>query len=193
MTLDEIAINHKTDKSTKYQGYTLIYPLYLDRYKDKNFKLLEIGVQEGKSLRMWHDYFPNAELFGIDLRLPWRSHVKTISRIFVGDQEDRVFLKEVGDEVGPFEVIIDDGGHTMNQQITSFEVLWPYIKEEGLYIIEDLDTSYREEFGGGLRKAGTTVEYMKNKLDAVVMKSERKITDIKYMHFYEELLFIGKK
>ena len=193
-TLDEIALKYKTDKSSRQQGYTNIYPLYLEEYREDRIVFLEIGVHVGRSIRMWRDYFPNADLFGIE-KYPRHepSLEKELNEIFIGDQEDRTFLKQVSSKAGPFNVIIDDGGHKMNQQITSFEALWPHIKPNGLYVIEDIDTSYREEFGGGLKKPGTLVEYMKNKIDEVASGRRTIKTDIKFMHFYEELVFIGKK
>ena len=85
--------------------------------------------------------------------------------IEIGDQEDRHFLRELCDVYGPFDLVIDDGGHTMPQQINTFEVVYPNVKADGVYLVEDLLTSYRPNFNGGLRRPGTFIEYSKNLID----------------------------
>lgn len=73
----------------------------------------------------------------------------TGATIFAGDQADPIFLQKfINESGGEFDVIIDDGGHTMDQQLTSLEYLWKIVKPGGLYIIEDLQTSHWPVFGG---------------------------------------------
>jgi 23S rRNA U2552 (ribose-2'-O)-methylase RlmE/FtsJ len=197
MTLDEIAIKHKTDKSTKVHGYTTIYEKYLGKYQDTFCKLLEIGVNRGASIRMWREWLPNSNIYAIDIqnkrtRYPWDNK----TRFFQGDQGNPLFLDKVISEVGPFDVVLDDGSHDMIPQITSFTCLWPAVNTGGLYIIEDMNTSYVSKHGGGLRKFGTTIEFLKEKLDDLVKDNEahmEPVSDIEYMHFYEELVIMKKK
>jgi hypothetical protein len=95
----------------------------------------------------------------------WENKTSEAS-IFVGDQADEAFLRTfLIESSGNFDIIIDDGGHTMKQQKTSLELLWDSIKTGGVYFIEDLDTSCRSEFGGGLGILGTFMEDIKDMLD----------------------------
>jgi hypothetical protein len=85
--------------------------------------------------------------------------------IVIGDQEDRAFLRALRERVQPADVVIDDGGHTMKKQIATFEEMLPAIADGGIYLVEDLHTSYWREFGGGYRKRGTFIEYSKTIVD----------------------------
>ena len=146
-TLSELAKKHKTDKYThKYLGKN-----YLDFYSDwmskKRFevtKFLEIGVRGGASLRMWKDFFPNASIYGIDIDPTCKSHEEDRVKIFIGSQNNKEFLEQVMQEVGEVDMILDDGSHIVKHMIFSFNVLFNSVKKEGLYIIEDLRTTYEE-------------------------------------------------
>ena len=111
--------------------------------EDKPIKFLEIGIFEGASVKLWEEYFKNADLHFIDITFQNIKHFSNRSHYHLCDQENpeslQAFIQKTG---GDFDLIIDDGGHTMKQQITSFVTLFPYLKSGGIYIIEDLHTSY---------------------------------------------------
>jgi hypothetical protein len=87
------------------------------------------------------------------------------SRVFIGNQTDREFLREVIAAAGPFDIVLDDGGHHMMEQIVSFEELFPAVQPHGVYLVEDLHTSYWPEYGGSLGQPGTFIEYAKQRVD----------------------------
>ena len=89
-------------------------------------------------------------------------------KIFVGDQANRGFLRELREEIGHIDIVIDDGGHTMIQQITTFEELFPFISETGIYLVEDLHTSYWKEYGGGYLRNGSFIEYIRKIIDGII-------------------------
>ena len=94
---------------------------------------------------MWEDYFNKGDLFFIDVDPAILARAKEFNRVHLDlvNQEDAVALDNYIQKVsGNFDIIIDDGGHTMQQQITSFKVLFPHVKSGGIYVIEDLHTSY---------------------------------------------------
>jgi hypothetical protein len=91
---------------------------------------------------MWREYFgPAARIYGIDNNPEAKRQEDIITKVFIGDQRDRAFLRSVVHEVGPIDVVLDDGGHTANEQITTFEELYPALGENGLYFVEDTHTS----------------------------------------------------
>jgi len=143
-TLDELARIHDSDKWK--HGYTVWCDELFTPIRDDNIKLLEIGIWKGASLSMWTDYFPNARIIGMDIAElkfdPPHPRITTLQ----GDQTDRARLIEIAEKHGPFDIIIDDGGHRMHQQQTSLGVLFRYLKPLGFYIIEDLHTSFRPTF-----------------------------------------------
>jgi cephalosporin hydroxylase len=107
--------------------------------------LLEIGVLKGDSLRAWKELFPNTRIVGIDID----ENVSKISpdlTIFIGDQVDKVFLDSVIGLIGIPDLIIDDGGHTRTQQVTTFRHLFPKLNSGNLYVIEDLETTYMQNY-----------------------------------------------
>lgn len=135
----EAFIKYPTDK-----------PKYADFYQ-RHFEglnpsiLLEIGVLKGGSHRAWKELFPNTRVVGIEIDSSITESNKDIE-IYTGDQTDRLFLNHVIDTIGHPDIIIDDGGHTRLQQILSLTYLWPHLVSGGLYIIEDLETSFLDHY-----------------------------------------------
>jgi SAM-dependent methyltransferase len=172
--LDHLAERFGTDKGTiktgslSPKGYTRHYARYFAPLREKPIQLLEIGIASGASLKMWEAYFPRAAIHGIDIDPSCRSIETERVRAFIGDQEDRAFLRTVVSEIGgALDIVIDDGGHRMSQHMTALEELFPALKPGGIYVIEDLHTSYWALYGGGYRKAGSTVEFLKGLVDNV--------------------------
>jgi hypothetical protein len=110
-------------------------------------------------------------------------------------------MESVAKQIPNPDIIIDDGGHAMTQLITSFEVLYPYLKEGGLYLLEDLHTCYWYNYGGGFQKKDTLIEYSKHfidKMHAWYSESKRLKPDyftknIYGMHYYDSILIFDKK
>lgn len=134
--------------------YTPVYQELMSRHRRQPVRLLEIGVGGykgelgGDSLQMWAAYFPKGRLYGID------AYDKTsLSRgrikVLQCSQTDHPRLAEIGETCGPFDFIIDDGSHVNTDQVGSFRILWPFVRDRGAYIIEDVQTSYWPAFGGG--------------------------------------------
>lgn len=129
----------------KHNHFFNIYDSHFAALQDEKIKILEIGVYNGGSLYMWRKFFPNAEvLVGIDIDgycKRWEDKEENIF-IEIGDQVNKQFLLEVNEKYGPFDIIIDDGGHENNQIISTFKILFPLLKNEGFYVIEDTYHSY---------------------------------------------------
>ena len=117
-------------------------------------------------MRMWRDFFaPTARLTFLDIDPACRALELPGTHVAIGDQADPAFLATVAASRGPFDLIVDDGGHQMHQQITSFHALWPHLADRGLYIVEDTHTSYWPGFGGGHRAPGSFIEFAKTLID----------------------------
>ena len=192
-SLDAIALHHGTDKSSKRHDFSSIYERYLEDWRDRPLAVLEIGVHEGGSLRMWRDYFPMARIYGLDVK-----HVDISDdriEVFVGDQKDPEVLARVVERSGPLDLIVDDGSHRGEDQQGSLLFLWPHVKPGGIYIIEDIHTSYLERWGMGWRQPGTTVEFLKQVLDDVNVDWHRRpatLPDVESAHFYFETCVMVK-
>jgi len=140
-SLDELAIKYGSDKSSKGHGYTKYYEKHLKARRAWNLNVLELGVREGWSMKMWHDYFENSKICGIDNDdegLCPKSFFEDRIAFELGSQDDASFLNDICDRHGPFDLIIDDCSHISPLTIKSFEILFPRLKPGGLYIIEDL-------------------------------------------------------
>jgi cephalosporin hydroxylase len=186
----------------KYTHYFDIYDRHFKRFRDKEVVILEIGVSHGGSLQMWKDYFgKNAKIIGIDIDPRCKEFEEDNIKIFIGSQSDRNFLREVKKSIPMVDIIIDDGGHTMRQQRTSFEELFDHVKDDGVYLIEDLHTSYWALFGGGHKRKNTFIEYSKNFIDYLnAFNSEQKslkvntfTKSVDSLHYYDSILVIEKR
>jgi len=139
MTLDELCIKHGADKGTPHHGYAPIYDKLFAPMRDDPIYLLEIGVQFGASIKTWLDYFPRASIAGVDVANDFRCD--DARYVFTqADQGNAQFWAAFNPFLKPWDIVIDDGPHTLGHQIVSFDALWPKVAQGGLYIIEDLWT-----------------------------------------------------
>ena len=186
----------------KYVHYFEIYDRHFSRFRNQEIVILEIGVSQGGSLQMWRNYFGDkAKIYGIDIIPECKNFEEENIQIFIGSQSDKKFLENLKHSIPPIDILIDDGGHSMKQQITSFEMLFDHIKNDGIYLCEDLHTSYWLSFGGGYKRRGTFIEYSKNFIDSLnawhaEKKSSLKVSDftrtVGSLHFYDSVLVIEK-
>lgn len=168
-TLDKIAKSKGTDKSSDVHNYCEKYEKFLPFNRLEPLTILEIGILNGESLGTWREFYPNATIIGIDIMESCKEYEDIENKIFVeiGSQDDSLFLKKVSDKYGPFDLVIDDGSHIQKHMIFSFEQLFSFVKNEGVYIIEDSVTSYWSEYDGGIGRKNTCIEYFKNLIDDV--------------------------
>ena len=185
----------------KWNHYFDIYERYFSRYRGKEVIVLEIGVFQGGSLQMWKDYFGDqAKIFGIDINPQCKALEEENIQIIIGSQEDPNFLNEVKSKIPPIDIIIDDGGHTMNKQIISFEVLFSHMKADGIYLCEDVMTSYWLTYGGGHKRSGTFIEYTKNLIDQLYAfnSQQRSLVVCDFtktansIHYYDGIVVVEK-
>ena len=187
----------------KWQHYFDIYERHFSRFRNTDVHVVEIGVGQGGSLQMWKSYFGNtATIVGVDNNAECARFAADAIRIVIGDQGDRDFLRRLREEIPRIDVLIDDGGHVMNLQIATFEELFPHISAHGVYLCEDLHTSYWPAWGGAYRKSDSFIEYSKNLVDQLnawhSLEPERlavsEFTRTAHsMHFYDSVLAIEKR
>lgn len=173
--LNDIGLKLDADKSSRFHNYLDFYEKHLPD-RDFSGRLLEIGVMDGLSVRMWREYYPNAEIIGIDVKDMSYMHntdwnVPESVTLLTLDGTKAKDMKPLG----KFDIILDDGSHYMSQQQASFELLYyKQLNKGGVYILEDLWTSYIDFYQDA---PITTVDYLK-KLEAKGMKMDY----FKYKH-----------
>jgi hypothetical protein len=173
--LPRLARIYRTDKWGSH-WYAAHYAHHLRHLRNRPIVLLEIGIggegdpgKGGESLRMWRRYFPRATVVGLDIH-DKRQFAEDRIRIYQGDQSDEAVLRRIVAEVGRPDVVIDDGSHVNAHVLKSFEVLFPLLQDDGIYAIEDLQTSYWPRFGGSsedLTGAPTSMCLLKRLLDGL--------------------------
>jgi capsular polysaccharide biosynthesis protein len=208
-SLVEMALRHQTDKQGAH-NYAARYETHFGPMRNKSLRVLEIGIggyddprAGGQSLRMWKEFFPKALIVGIDY------YAKTFlmeDRIVTcqGSQDNTNFLRSISDQYGPFDIIIDDGSHMNRHVLASFHCLFPLLKVDGIYAIEDTQTSYwTKVFEGSsldLNASTTTMGFTKGLIDGLNhMEIERPgyipsyyDRAISSVHFYHNQVFIYK-
>jgi hypothetical protein len=192
---------HRTGRLLdKWVHYFSVYDAHLAPWRDRAPRVLEIGVYQGGSLDLWEHYLgPSAVLVGIDVDEAAVRMSDPRRTIALGDQADPDFLRSVVAEHGPFDVIIDDGGHTMEQQIVSIETLFPLLRDGGVYLVEDTHTSYWESHGGGLHREGSFIEWVKDRLDDLHAYHRSEPVDpvwtdhVAAVHCYDSVVVLDKE
>jgi Methyltransferase domain len=184
----------------KWVHYFPIYSRHFAPYRGRPVRILEIGIYRGGSLDMWQWYFGDqVTLVGIDIDDSARAASDPRHAVEIGDQTDAEFLRQVSERHGPFDIVIDDGGHEMRQQIVTAETLFPLLADGGVFLIEDCHTSYWESHNGGRGREGTFIEWTKNRIDDVngyhqAGDVDRLWTDqVAGIHYYDSVVVLDKK
>jgi hypothetical protein len=204
--LDLLAALCGTDKYGLHH-YTPVYEALARPLRRKPVALLELGVggyaerPGGESLLMWAAYFRKGRIYGIDVEDKTalsRGRIK----VFQCSQSDRPRLEALAREIGPFDFVIDDGSHVNADQIESFRILWPFVKDGGWYVVEDVQTSYWPYFGGGTpgtpHHATSCIGFFKaladsvNQAEFLERPAVETVPSIGHMTFHHNLIVLNK-
>ncbi len=177
--MKELGFKFNAEKITLH-GYHRFYDFFLRHLRLQPITMLEIGISRGKSLNMWMKYFPKSFIYGIDIK---KEGINERYQIFKGDQGNMKFMDEVittmkSQNKSELDLIVDDGSHLCSHQVECFNKLFPLIKKEGIYIIEDIETSYwttgscyaymnKKEYGHGYLHPKSCIEIFKQVADAI--------------------------
>ena len=184
----------------KWAHYFPIYERHFSRWQNRSLVFWEVGVYGGGSLQMWQRYFgPNAVIVGLDINPECREHATRGINVRIGDQADPVFLASVIEEFGVPDVVLDDASHHMKLTWDMFEFLYPKLPKNGVYMVEDMHTSYWPKWGGGLNVADTFINRCKHLIDelnAEHTKGELPVTDFTRttdsISFYDSIVAFEK-
>lgn len=206
--LKALAVVYGSDKWGSH-WYAQHYERHFSCLRKQRLNILEIGIggyddpeAGGESLRMWRAYFPNSRIFGIDI-CDKSAHDERRIKTFCGSQADEKFLSEVVREIGDIHLIVDDGSHRNEHVLGTFRFLFPKLNKDGIYVVEDTQTSYWPGVGGSssdLDRPDTTIGFFKKLVDGLNYAEfdkphyaptyyDKNITAI---HFYHNMVFIQK-
>jgi FtsJ-like methyltransferase len=175
------------------------FPIYERHFKDFVYRpvtFMEIGCGRGGSLQMWKRYFgPHARIIGVDVNPDCKTFEEDQVEVHIGQQQDVQFLQSVIHGVGIPDIVLDDGSHVMSDITSTFQFLYPRMAKNGIYMVEDLHTSYWEEYGGGLRKPTTFIELCKALIDELnadhtrgALPPNEFTASTMSMHFYDSVV-----
>lgn len=193
--------------SDKWDPYFDVYERYFHKFIEKETTLVEVGVQGGGSLQMWRKYFGDkTRIIGVDCDtsvLRHLNHYDDNTEIRIGDQSSEEFWIEFLKTVPNIDIFIDDGSHKMNDQIITFESVFPSLNIGGVYICEDTHTSYWNECNGAIYSYNTFVEYSKRLVEVINYDHVRRnelvnkntvdiCKDLTSIHFYDSMIVFVK-
>ena len=174
MTEDNILIKtfeaHKGKYSDKWSSYLEIYWDLFSSIRERDSDILEIGVQNGGSLEIWAEFFPNAKnILGFDV------HPKCIDlefldsriKVYVADAAQQGALSLLREKSYSLGVVIDDGSHVSRDIIRSFLIFFPQLRPGGIYVIEDLHASYWSDWQGGISHPESSIQFLKLLADVI--------------------------
>ena len=199
MRISDLEVLASLHQAEKEKGFLRPYTTFFAPLRKRSINLLEIGIggagnphKGGGSLRMWRCFFPHGKIFGIDLYDKTPQNEPGRIRTFRGDQSDATFLRQVATEIGRLDIVIDDGSHRNPDVIQSFETLFPLLADGGIYVIEDLQTSYWQAYGGSSENAdatGTTMSMLKRLTDGLNYQ-EYEVDDYRPNYYDEHVVGI---
>ncbi|HYF31053.1 MAG TPA: class I SAM-dependent methyltransferase [Chitinophagaceae bacterium] len=200
--LEKIFREHQGNLIHKWDHYFEIYDRHFRRFRNEPLVLLEIGVSKGGSLEMWRKYFGGqCTIIGIDINPACKQFEDEKTKIFIGSQDDRNFLRSLKQSVPRPQILIDDGGHMMHHLRITFEELYDWVDDDGVYLAEDLHTCYWPVYEGGYKRKNSFMEYCKGLTDQLnawhsqqpgltVNEFTRSTHSI---HFYDSIVAIEKR
>lgn len=201
MTLRDI-FNNLSRRSDKWDPYFDVYERHLSKFVGAAPTVVEIGVQGGGSLEMWSRWFgAGTKIVGVDIDqacsglFEWEKDISVV----IGHQSD----PETWARFDDIDVLIDDGSHFLDDQIKTFEMMFPRLRTGGVYIVEDCHTSYMGSYGGAGGAPHTFIEYAKTYIDVLNrswweqpnQEGDRRcaiasgLTDV---HFYDSMVIFEK-
>ena len=160
---------HRGKVADKWQSYIPVYESLFAEFRNERIALLEIGIQNGGSLEIYSEYFTNPEIIiGCDLNprcrlLQYPPGIKVV----IGNSAADSTRREVTALSSTFDIIIDDGSHISDDVIVAFLGYFSLVKPGGVYIIEDLHTSYWQQWQGGLFQKKSSIAFLKLLVDAI--------------------------
>jgi hypothetical protein len=161
-------LNNSHKRLHKWVHYFDIYERHLERFRGKSPVMIEIGVMGGGSLAMWKEYLgPGSKIIGIDINPDCKVHEDEGIEVFIGSQDDPEVIDRIFSRYPKVDIVLDDGSHKMQHMIVSFNLMYDRVQPNGVYIVEDTHTCYWNEYGGGVRRAGSFMEFVKDKLDEI--------------------------
>lgn len=195
--------NNVIHSSDKWAPYFDVYDRHLSRFVGQPVTLVEIGVQKGGSLEMWSNYLgPQATIIGIDIDESCRHHMydQENIKVVIGDQGNPEFWDNFLREHPTIDILIDDGGHTMIQQMVTLYKVFPILSAPGIFICEDCHTSYMK---GIVLNNKTFIEHSKDCIDALHQRwfetqmpdIDDKISLVKNLtsiHYYDSVVIFEK-
>jgi hypothetical protein len=169
-TLLETYSEHSGKVSDKWNIYFDVYEKIFAPYRDKAISLLEVGIQNGGSLEIWAQYFPQAKkIIGCDINpaCSQLTYSEENIQVVVGDANNSQVQKSILDTTKSFDVVIDDGSHTSSDIIKTFFNYFPHINNGGIFIAEDLCCSYWSDYEGGIYHPYSSINFFKLLVDIV--------------------------
>jgi hypothetical protein len=153
----------------KWSHYFEIYERHFSKFVGTDVNVLEIGIYSGGSLGMWHAYFgQRCHVVGVDIEPACRCYEGERTSVFIGDQADRGFWRRFREAAPPIDILIDDGGHTPEQQRVTLEEMLPHLRPGGVYLCEDVHgvrndfASYAAVLADSLNSMGDRSEFQKS-------------------------------
>ena len=202
-SLDFLFNYYNTDKGSIFNkslgsGFTKFYENHLNKYKNDEINILEIGSYSGASAAAFAKYFPNSKIYCLDINL--RSFIYKSERIFphgIDSGNKKMlfnFLNKINffDKIKFFDIIIDDGSHMLSDQLFSLDYFYRYVKKKGFYIIEDYCFSEYFELNNDIKdyKVSEIISFINNKniFSSKIIANEtikEIFSTIKKVHFYK--------
>ena len=167
-TLRQIYKEHNGKVSDKWTLYLIEWDQLFASYRDLQIQLLEIGVQNGGSLEIWAKYFLKAEKIvgcDIDPKCGQLRYDDARITVVVGDANSEDCENKILQQAPTLDIIIDDGSHKSSDVVRSFARYFPHLNNDGIYVIEDLHTSYWKGFEGGLHNPLSSIAFLKRLVD----------------------------
>ena len=200
--------NHEGRLIHKWLHYFAPYMHHLSKYREgfplpdgsrRPLHLLEIGVAHGGSRQLWRKYFGSqAIIYGVDIDPRCQNVADDDVTVRIGSQADATFMRSIVSEMGGVDVVLDDGSHRGTDTCDAFAILFPLLSDGGLYVVEDLHTSYWPNFG--LRKQ-SFVQMAKDVIDGMhawyynrpLGRAGFAKTEVSAVHVYDSMMFFDKK
>jgi hypothetical protein len=186
--------NHKEGHGIfKWEHYFEVYDRHLSKFVGRGPNILEVGIYSGGSLEMWRSYFgENSHIYGVDIEQACKAYESKNISVYIGDQANRNFWKSLKESVQSIDILIDDGGHTVEQQLVTLEEMLPHLRAGGVYVCEDIHGRHNR-FAAFAAELVNELNQMNIVPGSVLQSAASQFQSaIHSIHFYPYLLVIEK-